>query len=150
MSTTRATTVANASADTAGAPRRSSQRTRILAVPGSAAAALGVWAVAGPLGGVDLSVHLGSAADQHVGPAIVAIVSILAGLAAWGLLAVLERFTHLARAIWIAIALVAMVLSLAGPFSGGATVPAKAALAGMHLAVAAVLIPALAGRGGSR
>ena len=115
MSTTRATTAANASAHTAGTPRRPSQRTRILAVLGSAAVALGVWAVAGPLGGVNLSVHLGSASDQHVGPATVTIVSILAGLAAWGLLAVLERFTHRARVIWIAIAPVAMVLSLAGP-----------------------------------
>jgi Family of unknown function (DUF6069) len=55
-------------------------------------------------------------------------VTILAGLAAWGLLAVLERFTPRARAVWIAIALVALALSLAGPLSAAVTPAAKAGL----------------------
>jgi hypothetical protein len=149
MSTTKATVIA-ASAGTAGAAARPSRRIRALAVLGAAAATLGVWVVAGPLVGVDLNVRLGSASVQHVGPATVVIVSILAGLAGWGLLAALEHFTPMARTVWTAIALVTLALSLAGPLSGGVTTATKVALAGMHLAAAAVLIPMLTGWGGSR
>ena len=132
-------------AHTTGMPARTGWRARALAVLGAATAALTVWAVAGPLAGVDLRVRLGSAAVQHVGPATVAIVSILAGLAAWALLAVLEGFTARARTVWIAVVLVTLALSLAGPLSGGVTMAAKVALACMHLATAAVLILLLAG-----
>ena len=151
MSTTKTTAaVAAASAGTAGAPVRPSRRIRALAVLGAAAATLTVWVVAGPVAGVDLSAQLGSAPVQHVGPAMVVIVTILAGLAAWGLLAVLEHFTPRARTVWTAIALVTLALSVAGPLSSGVTTATKVALAGMHLAAAAVLIPLLVGWGGSR
>ena len=146
LGTAKTTVVATAPApiiSTRGLPGR---RTRPLAVLGAAAAALTVWAVAGPLAGVDLRVRFGSATVQHVGPATVAIVSILAGLAAWALLAALERFTPRARAVWTAIALAALALSLAGPLSSGTTTATKVALAGMHLAAAAVLIPMLTAR----
>ena len=143
---TNKTTVQAASPRTAGAPRRRSRRNRALAVLGAAAATLAVWAVAVPLAGVDLRVHLGAGSIVHVSPVTVAIVSILAGLAAWGLLAALERFTARAQAVWTAIALVTLVLSVAGPLTGGVTPAAKAALAAMHLAAAAVLIPVLTGR----
>ena len=70
------------------------RRTRPLAVLGAAAAALAVWAVAGPLASTLIFwSRLAPPAVQHVSPATVAIVSILAGLAAWALLALLERFT---------------------------------------------------------
>ena len=150
MSTTKTTVVAAASDGTVGAPARPGRRTRALAVLGAAGATLTVWAVAGPLAGVDLRVRLGSATVQHVGPATVVIVSILAGLAAWGLLAALEHFTPRARTVWTAIALVTLALSLAGPLSSGVTTATKVALAGMHLAAAAVLVPVLTGGGGSR
>ena len=145
VGTARPTVVATASAGATRAWARPGQRTRALAVLGAAAAALTVWALAGPLAGVDLRVHLGPA-TQHVGPATVAIVSILAGLAAWALLAALERFTPRARTVWTAIALVTLALSLAGPLSSGATTATKVALTGMHLAAAAVLVPMLSAR----
>jgi hypothetical protein len=104
-----------------------------------------VWVIAGPLASVDLRVHVGTRAE-HVGPAAVIIASTLAGLAAWALLALLERFTPRARAAWTASALVALALSLAGPLSSGATTTAGLALAGMHVATAAVLVAALPGR----
>ena len=150
MSTTKTTLVAAASDGTVGVPVRPGRRIRALAVLGATAATLTVWAVAGPLAGIDLRVQLGSAPVQHVGPATVVIVTILAGLAAWGLLAALEHFTPRARTVWTAIALVTLALSLAGPLSGGVTTATKVALAGMHLAAAAVLIPMLTGRGDSR
>ena len=141
MSTTKATAAGTAPTD---AKTRPTRRRRALAVLGAAAATLTVWAVAGPLAGVDLRVHVGSG-TQHVGPATVVAVSILAGLAAWALLAALEHFSPRAPTIWTAIALAALALSLAGPLTSGATTAAKMALTGMHLAAAAVLVPALTG-----
>ena len=145
IGTTRTDVVTAASAGSTRAPARPGRRTRALAVLGAAAATLTVWAVAGPLAGVDLRVHLGTA-TQHVGPATVAIVSILAGLAAWGLLAALEHFTPRARTVWTAVALVTLALSLTGPLGIGVSTAAKVALTGMHLAAAAVLVPMLTAR----
>ena len=141
MSTTKATVAGMAPAD---AKTRPSRRRRALAVLATAAATLTVWAVAGPVAGVDLRVHAGSG-TQQVGAATVAAVSILTGLAGWALLAALEHFTPRARAVWAATALAVLALSLAGPLGSGVTTAAKVALAGMHLAAAAVLIPALTG-----
>lgn len=148
MSTTRAAVTPTAPARTRHTPART-RRARILAVVGGAAASLAVWAVAGPLAGVDLRVHAGSRAEQ-VGPATVIIVSVLAGLVAWALLAVLERFTPRARAAWTVNAQVALAVSLAGPLTSGTTTAAKLALAGMHVATAVVLVLALPGRRASR
>ncbi len=68
-----------------------------------------------------------------------AIVAVLTGLAGWALLTVLERLTKRARTAWTAIALVLLLVSLAGPLS--ATTPAATVgLAALHLVVAAVLI----------
>lgn len=141
MSTTKATAAGTAPTD---AKTRPTRRRRALAVLGAAAATLTVWAIAGPLAGVDLRVHVGSG-TQHVGPATVVAVSVLTGLAAWALLAALEHFSPRAPTIWTAIALAALALSLAGPLTSGATTAAKMALTGMHLAAAAVLVPALTG-----
>ncbi len=86
MSTTNATAAGTAPTD---AKTRPTRRRRALAVLGAAAATLTVWAVTGPLAGVDLRVHAGSG-TQHVGPATVVAVSVLTGLAAWALLAALS------------------------------------------------------------
>ncbi|GAA5180663.1 hypothetical protein GCM10023322_13470 [Rugosimonospora acidiphila] len=126
----------------AGSRPRSGPRDRMLAVAATAVATLTVWAVAGPLAGVRLAVDSGGDV-YRVGPAEVVVVSLLVGLAAWALLAVLERFSRRARGIWTAIALAVLVLSLAGPL-GGATTTATVSLMCMHLAAAAVLIPLLA------
>ena len=154
MSTTRTTDAPRASdraRDTPARLRRAgrARRTRLLAVLGAAAASAAVWAIAGPLAGVQLRVHLGSR-TEHVGPAAVIIASTLAGLAAWALLALLERFTARARAAWTGTALVALALSLAGPLSSGTTTAGQLALAGMHVATAAILLAALPGRAPSR
>ena len=114
---------------------------RLVAVAGASAAALALWAVADPLAGIDLTVRL-SGAEQHVGAGAVVAASLVVGLAAWGSLALLERLAERARRIWTVIAFAVLVLSLSGPL--GAVGPASTvALACMHLAVAAVLIPGL-------
>ena len=124
---------------------RPSRRTRTLAVPGAAAAALAVWVVAESLTGIDLTVRMGASASvRPIGPIAVVLATVLASLAGWALLAALERLTPRARSAWTLVALVVLVLSLAGPLGGGTTTAAKTALACMHMAAAAVLIPMLA------
>jgi hypothetical protein len=147
MSMTKSTGPMTASGQSAAWPAR---RTRALAVVSAAAVTLIVWAIAGPLAGVNLQVQAGTATARHVGPALVAIAALLAGLAGWALLAAMMRFTPRARVIWTVTALVVLAVSLAGPLAGGVTTAAKLTLAAMHLAAAAVLIPALGGSAGPR
>jgi hypothetical protein len=111
---------------------------RLIVVAGASAAALAIWAVADPLAGVDLTVRL-SGAEQHVGAGAVVAASLVAGLAAWASLALLERLAERARRIWTVIAVVVLALSLTGPL-GAVGAASTVALACMHLAVAAVLI----------
>jgi hypothetical protein len=71
------------------------------------------------------------------------MASLIASLLGWALLALLERRTDLARAIWTGVALVVVLLSLGAPLTGGITTAAAVTLTLMHLAVAAVLITVL-------
>lgn len=132
------------STSTAFSVPRGTRARRGAAVGGAALATLAIWALA-RLAGVHLAVALGKDASvQQIGPAVVVFATVLAGLAGWGLLAALERWTARAWVAWRMIALVVLALSLVGPLTGGRTAAATAALVGMHLAAAAVLIPALA------
>ena len=129
-------------------------RARALAVIAAALAALAVWLVTDPLLGVDLAAPTrpGSQQLQSITPALVAGTSLVAALAGWALLALLERFTARPRTIWTAIALLVGLLSLTGPLStlASSTLANGVSLALMHLAVAAVLIPGLAATAPSR
>lgn len=121
-------------------------RDRSLAVAGAAGMALAVWIVADAILGIDLRVSMGfseAAPAMVIGPALVAANAVIASLAGWGLLAALERFTSRAAGVWTAIALVATLLSLSGPVTGGLTTATTVTLVIMHLVVAAVLIPLL-------
>jgi Family of unknown function (DUF6069) len=124
-------------------------RARALAVIAAALAALAVWLVTDPLLGIDLTgtTAPGSQELMSITPALVAGTSLVVALAGWALLALLERFTARARAIWTAVAVLFALLSLAGPLSILASTSAAnaLALALMHVAVAAVFIPMLAG-----
>lgn len=104
-----------------------------------------VWLVTDPLLGHRLRMTDGDR-TLDISAAPVAVVALLASLAGWGLLAALERFAAgRARTIWIWVAGAVLAVSFL-PFTGdtmnGGT---RASLALMHLAVAAVLIPGLAG-----
>jgi hypothetical protein len=99
--------------------------------------------VAARLADVDLLVRAGGGTEA-VGPGAVVVSALLAGLAGWALLALLERFTSRARTVWLVVAAVVLLLSLAGPLGAGADAATTAVLVGMHLAVGAVLIPGLA------
>lgn len=114
---------------------------RPVAVAAAVGAGLAVWVVAVPVAGIDLAARVGGAVTP-IGPIAVAAVALLAGLAGWGLLTLLERRTAHARRVWTVIAAAGLVLSLFGPL-GGVSPTAIVTLAGMHLAVGAVLIALL-------
>ena len=119
------------------------RRNRILGVAGATLAAVAVWAIEVPLLGIRLETQFGNAAPQGVGIAAVVVSSLVGSLAGWGLLALLERRFAQARAIWTGIAIAVLLASFSLPLSAGTTTSTKVALAMMHLAVAAVLIPTL-------
>ena len=79
--------------------------------------------------------------EQTIGVAPVIVVTALAGLVAWGLLALLERTTSRATAIWTAIAVIVLVLSMLGPLDSGVNTSSKVVLACLHLGAAATIIP---------
>jgi hypothetical protein len=90
---------------------------RPLTVIGASAAALAVWALAVPLAGITLTVRAGDG-TRTVGPVSVVVASLLAGLAGWVLLIVLERSAARPGRTWAIIALAALALSLTGPVDG--------------------------------
>lgn len=127
--------------------RRLSRRAlRVLAVAGSALAALCVWVLATAAFDLDLrqpAFQTGEPA-QELSAGWVAVVGAFAALAAWGVLALLERFTERAPRIWAVLAGVAFLISLGGPTGGhGVSDDNRLALLAMHVAVAAVVVPLL-------
>lgn len=140
MSTKAHTTPVHASSD-------SQIRIRMLwAVIAAVAAAVASWAVIGVLAGVDLRAPVfdGRTGSQDIGPTLVGANSLIAALAAWALLALLERYTVRSRRIWTIIALAGLVLSLGGPLSGtGIDAANRIFLLALHVVVAVVLIPLL-------
>ncbi|WP_229075824.1 DUF6069 family protein [Actinoplanes sp. DH11] len=118
---------------------------RAVTIAAGAAGALLVWAVNSPVAGHDLAVGQGGTA-RDVGPVAVVVTALLAGLAAWCLLALLERTTrHPARTFRI-VALLVLAVSLAGPLSAGVDTTSRLALLGMHTTVGAALILGLPAR----
>ncbi|SDL41830.1 DUF6069 family protein [Nonomuraea jiangxiensis] len=122
----------------------SAKRT-VLTVIGAPAAALAVWALAVPVAGMTLTVRMG-VGTQPVGPESVLMASLVAGLAGWALLALLERFASRPRRIWTVVALVVLALSLLGPLGSAVGVATTLVLLLLHLVVGAVLVPGLARR----
>lgn len=122
------------------------RRNRVTAVGAAVAAALVVWVVAAPVLRVDLAVPSGTQTMQ-IGVGLVIVNALVAALAGWALLALLERFTSRPRTVWTVVAVLTLLVSFNGPLvaAGAASTATKLTLAAMHLAVGAVLIPMLAG-----
>src|SRR6266705_1876827 len=121
------------------------RRSRATAVAAAVLAPAAVWLAAVPLLGVDLQVDQpsGRPPAQITLPLVLA-TALAASLAGWGLLALLERLTRRARAIWTATAVVALVVSFAPLLAPGTPTTSRVVLALMHLSVAGNLIPSLA------
>jgi hypothetical protein len=127
--------------------RRRGARTRFVAAHGGMAAAAAVWLIA--RFGLGLQVRTpGFAPGQHamnLGVLLVLIAGAVAGAAAWAAVTLIERAARRPRQAWIAVGLIATLASLSGPLAGhGVTASSRVTLVCMHLAVAAVLIPAFA------
>jgi hypothetical protein len=122
------------------------RRQRLLTVAGGTLGALAVWAVAKWVAGLDLRMPAFSTGQQpqELNAAVVAVAGAVGGLACWGVLAVLERFSTNADRVWLVVAPIALLASMGTPLSGhGVSAGNRLALIGMHLAVAAVVIPFL-------
>lgn len=121
---------------------------RALVVAGACAAALAVWLLAGPVLGTDLTVRPApGAATQEVTAASVVLSCVLAGLAGWALLVLLERLTTHGAMVWRWLAGVVALLSLGGPLTLGQGTGAVIVLTLLHVVVAGVLLVALPGSG---
>lgn len=116
------------------------RRRRIATVLAAVVLGLAGWATAGPLLGVPLRVRMAPGGpDIEVAIGSVAIASLLAGLAGWGLLALLGRVTTNARRVWTIVAGIVLLVSLAGPL-GGVQPSTVVALICLHVLVGGALI----------
>lgn len=107
---------------------------------GAVAAPAALWWITGPLAGIEITADTGGG-PAPVGPVAVVIAALVAGIAGWGLLAVLERTTRRPTLIWTWTSVAVLALSLAGPLTSSTSGPAGTlALVAMHLITGAVLI----------
>jgi hypothetical protein len=120
--------------------RRSPNLVRAGTLVGAALLAAIGWTVGGPLLGVPMQVRFGSNASVIDVTALgAALVAIVVGLFGWGLLGSLQRYTSKGRTIWTVIAVVVLVVSLAGPLTGVRT-STTVVLMCLHLLVGATLV----------
>jgi len=119
-------------------------RVRALSATGGALVAAIAWAIEVPLLGIHLSFRFGSGDVQTIAIGQAIGVAMAASVLGWLLLAILDRRTPHARALWTGAALAALAASLALPLAAATTMAATAGLIAMHVAVAAVVIPAMA------
>ncbi|WP_051299441.1 DUF6069 family protein [Arthrobacter castelli] len=132
------------------ATKDSSRRLKRTAVVIEAAViAVLIWAAAVPLAGVDLRVTTGGTV-QTIGPVQILVMALLAGAAAWVVLAVAEKVSRRPRRIWFPAAATAGVVSLAGPLFSGASMAAMLVLLGLHVAVGGILTVGLLAVAGPR
>jgi len=120
---------------------RANSRPRVLAILAAVVGTVVVWLSAQQAIDGNVLTKNGSGSPQAVSVVVVIIATVLAGLAGWGLLALLERNTSKARTIWAATAVVLLVVSLAAPLTSGDGGGSKLALTLMHLVAAAAIIP---------
>lgn len=123
-------------------PTTQARSRRGVAVAGAVGAGLAVWVIAVPVLGVDLAARVGDG-ELVVGAPAIALAGLVAALAGWSLLALLERVTSRARGLWLTVAVTAFVISLAGPLVQATTVATGAVLVTMHVAVGTTIIVAL-------
>ncbi|MGH3936576.1 MAG: DUF6069 family protein [Pseudonocardiaceae bacterium] len=116
---------------------------RALVAAGAVLAAVMVWTIA--VVGLDLRVTVpetpGSPNRRDLQFGSVLSTAVVATVAGWALLALLERITSRARTIWTAIAVTVLLLTL--PYLPGFTATERVVIALIHLTLAAILITGL-------
>ncbi|MFI7211318.1 DUF6069 family protein [Micromonospora maritima] len=125
-------------------PALGRRATRAVVVVAAVVAAVVVFAVADAVvGEIRVPQRPASSETEPLTLSAVTFAAALACLAGWALLAVLERFTApaRARAVWTGVALVVFLLSL--PYLPGFRLADRVAVALVHAALAAVLVPGL-------
>lgn len=125
------------------APAAPPRRRRPLTVLAAAAAAVLVHLLTTRGLGIDLVATTAEDVTQTVGALDVVVAAVVAGIAGWTVLALVERVTPHARVVWVSVAVVVLAVSLVGPLTM-ASGPAAAGLTALHLVVGAVLVPGLA------
>ena len=124
-------------ADASGGGRR--RLCRAATVAAAIVLPLLVWTIAVPLAGLELVAGSGPTA-QAVGPASIVSAVLVAGLAAWGVLALLERFTKTSGRTFAVVGWTVLALSLLGPVLTGAVGAVLVVLLVMHLVTGATLV----------
>lgn len=81
--------------------------------------------------------------NRQITLALTVVATLAAGLVGWGVIALLERYTSSPRAVWVALTLVVLVLSIVPVFRTTATLGTQLMLTALHCVAAAVPIPAL-------
>lgn len=109
-----------------------------------------VWSIAH----FGLGIRLAASTTPGGPPVDVGVISVIvaalaAGLIGWGSRMLLDRVTAKSRPVWVTLASVALLLSLAGP-AGAVSSGAMIALASMHILVGIVLIAGLGGASPAR
>ncbi len=123
------------------------QRARWIVIVVAMAAAVATWTVAVPLLGIDLVVDL-DGTPHRVGQLDVIVASLLSGTLGWMALSLLEwaatrrQANWPVRGIWITIAALVLLVSLAGTLSA-TTMSALLVLLALHLVTGLVLIVGL-------
>jgi uncharacterized protein DUF6069 len=117
---------------------------RVVAIGIAAAATALAWLL-GRLAQVDYIAET-PAGTRQITLALTVVATVAAGLAGWIVIAVLERYTASPRAVWIALTLAVLVLSIVPVFGTTASLGTQLMLSALHCVAAAVLIPALSRR----
>lgn len=100
-----------------------------------------LYAITGPIMGIDLQVRAGTGVQTVEGLTVV-VFSVATGLAGWALLTLLRKVTRKAETVWRVIASLVLVVSLLGPL-GATSVATGVVLVTMHLVVGGVLLVGL-------
>ncbi|WP_430782725.1 DUF6069 family protein [Actinoplanes sp. G11-F43] len=117
---------------------------RVLTIALATAGSLLLWAAGAPLSGRELLVGQGGTVTP-IGPDAIVPAAVIAGVAAWVLLAMLEQAGR--QRLYRPIASVVLVLSLAGPLTAAVDPATALSLAGLHTTVGMALIIGLPGLG---
>ena len=116
------------------------RRRRALGIVATLVVTLAVWLL-GHLAGADYWIS-DSQGTVRIDALVTTEVTVVLGLVGWGVLALLERLTRYGATIWTVLAAIVVVASMIPIVLVEATTATRIALAAVHLAVGAVLVPA--------